>query len=291
MLIMPASKAQYISRYWLGLSTGVWVPTYAGSTFPYLLNLTVTGALSQNMHKYPWCPQIMNNEFEDSDTVPPFTFLEIAKYHSSSKLKALTPPNPNHNLHPDPDPDSKDAWELGTAWKSKRMITSKLVRFCSCFISRNLQSTALILAALSLLFLTLSLTPAKRDKRLRFPTRNFSTPRPVTLYIFPDPNPNFNLSKHGNWIKTSSLFTGYVHLSESCRRPQLLLHCRPRFSRPEPCSWPSTGTGSLKHRRESWQQTKCWVSSQHAQSSADYGKHFIKSLHEGILNNLVAFTL
>lgn len=57
----------------------------------------------------------MNNEFEDSDTVPPFTFLEIAKYHSSSKLKALTPPNPNHNLHPDPDPDSKDAWELGTA--------------------------------------------------------------------------------------------------------------------------------------------------------------------------------
>lgn len=59
------------------------------------------------MHKYLWCPQVINHEFEDTDTFPQFTFLEIAKYRSSSKLKALTLPNPNHNLNPDPDPDSK----------------------------------------------------------------------------------------------------------------------------------------------------------------------------------------
>lgn len=49
----------------------------------------------------------MNYEFENTDAFPQFTSLEIAKYRSSSKLKALTFPNPNHNLNPDPDPDSK----------------------------------------------------------------------------------------------------------------------------------------------------------------------------------------
>jgi len=76
----------------------------------------------------------MNNEFEDSDTVPQFTFLEIAKYHSPSKLKALTPPNPSHNLHPDLDPESKDAWEFSTACKSERIITSKLEIFCLFYL-------------------------------------------------------------------------------------------------------------------------------------------------------------
>lgn len=156
----------------------------------------------------------MNNEFEDSDTVPQFTFLEIAKYHSPSKLKALTLPNPSHNLHPDLDPDSKDAWEFSTACKSGRIITSKLVIFCLFYLQdcEVPHSTDL-----SLLFFWLAELQLKKENCIRFPTRKPSIPQLVTLNTSPDPNPNSNLRKHGNRIKMDSLFTLFVHLSESCR--------------------------------------------------------------------------
>lgn len=85
----------------------MWVPRYSDCTIPYLLNPTGIVTLSQNMPRYPQCPQIMNKKFEDTDIFPQFIFLEVAKYPNLSKLKALTLPNPNHNLNPAPDPGSE----------------------------------------------------------------------------------------------------------------------------------------------------------------------------------------
>lgn len=170
----------------------------------------------------------MNNEFEDSDTVPQFTFLETAKYHSPSKLKALTPPNPSRNLHPDLDPDSKDAWEFSTARKSKRIITSKLVIFCLFYLQDGeVPHSSWLLPPC--FFFWLAELQLKKENHIRFPTRKPSIPQLVTLNTSPDPNPNSNLSKHGNWIKTDSLFMVFVHLSESCRGPSHSCTTDPTF--------------------------------------------------------------
>lgn len=123
------------------------------------------------MPRYAQCPQIMNMKFEDTDTFSQFTFLEVAEYPHLSKLKALTLPNPNHNLNTAPAPGSERPGNAALPANQKRIIPSKLVILCSCFISRSLQSPALISAAVSLFFLLHGLTPAESRKQHQVSTQ------------------------------------------------------------------------------------------------------------------------
>lgn len=155
--------------------------------------------------------------------------------------------------------------------------------FHSCFISRHLQSPTLILATASLFLILHSLTPAESRKQHQVSLLETGTFLRVTPST-PDPNPKSSLTKLGNWGGTHRLVTLFVHLSENCQRPQTwtLFLTLGRHGKHLPAS---------SAEWEGRQQTKLRGSNQHAQNRADYGKPFIKSISDCILNNLVALTL